>query len=252
MPEDSTQTEYSAYYAGMRRHVRISPNDKMIRLGGPPPRTTRILLVIEAAAFILYAFTDGPDWINRLLVLSSVQFFGELKLWQPATALWLHVSARAAVLNLVALWIFGTPMERWWGSRRYVLFFLVTGVFGLLCGAITSRILGVPTALIAGCSGSVLALIVASAIVFPQHLVYLFALVPIKHGLFAWLMAGFIILGGLISQAWIEVATEIGAMACGLLFLFPPRRLLGKWLVKRTRRKYNIIEGGRKTDRFVN
>jgi membrane associated rhomboid family serine protease len=59
--------------------------------------------------------------------------------WRPLTALGLHANALHLALNALALWIFGTALERAWGAGRMVAIFLGAGVAGNLASAWLSQ-----------------------------------------------------------------------------------------------------------------
>ena len=98
-------------------------------------------------------------------------------------------------------------------------------------------------------AGFALAMMVATAIIFPNHMVFFFGLIPIKTKVFGLALAGFVLLGNLIGGYFLEVAVELGGVAVGLLFLFPPRRWLAERRVTRAKRKLGVIEGGKKDEK---
>lgn len=229
----------------VQRQIYIDANTKLVRLGGRPPRIAMTLLVVQLGLFLLFAFSDGPKWIAAHLALSWGQAIGKFEIWQPATALLIHLGVRSLVLDLAALWFFGSALERWWGQKRFLKFFVVTGVVGLLVGlAFGSRM---PTALLAGSQGAAMALLLATAIIFPQHLaqVAVGRILPMKTHVLALVMGGAVLLGSLISGLWLDLAMQLGGAACGLFFL-GPRRLIQEWRVKRMKKKLHVVDGGRK------
>ncbi|MEO0367822.1 MAG: rhomboid family intramembrane serine protease [Pseudomonadota bacterium] len=48
--------------------------------------------------------------------------------WQLVSYLFLHGSVMHLLLNMIGLWSFGRVLERVWGGRRFLFFFLVCGV----------------------------------------------------------------------------------------------------------------------------
>lgn len=224
------------------QRIPIDPNARFVRLGGRPPRVTMALLIAQLAVFLLFVFADAPKWLTEHFALSAGKALGLFELWQPLTALWIHLGLRSLVFDLAVLWLFGSALERWWSGRRFAIFWGVTGVAGLLVGMLVG--MAKPTALMAGSQGSAVAMLIACAIIFPQHLVHLRTVIPIKATLLCLLLVGFVLLGGLISRLWFDVAIQLGGALAALFFL-GPRRLIQEWRVKRMKKKLHVIDGGK-------
>ncbi|PIE17508.1 MAG: hypothetical protein CSA65_08780 [Proteobacteria bacterium] len=224
------------------RRLPIDPNARFVRLGGRPPRITMALLIAQLAVFLLFVFADAPTWLTEHLALSASKALGLFEVWQPVTALWIHLGLRSLVFDLVVLWLFGSALERWWGGRRFAVFWGVTGVVGLVVGMLVG--MAKPTALMAGSQGSAVAMLIASAIIFPAHLIHLRTIIPIKATLVCLLMVGFVLLGGVISRLWLDIAIQLGGGLAAVAFL-GPRRLIQQWRVKRMKKKLHVIGGGK-------
>ena len=48
--------------------------------------------------------------------------------WQPVTHLFLHGGFAHLFFNMYALFIFGSVLERVWGTKKFLLFYFVTGI----------------------------------------------------------------------------------------------------------------------------
>jgi membrane associated rhomboid family serine protease len=228
----------------MRRSIIVGPDTRFLRLGGRPARATAILLGVQLGFFLLYVFADGPRWVLSYLGAGALQTFGELRLWQPLTALFVHIEPRGLILDLLTLWVFGSALERWWGRRRFVWFYLATGVTGLLLGLFFALV-SVSRATLVGSSGSAIALLVATAVIFPQHLAQFQSMtLGVKVRLLCLLMGGFALLGTLMLSAWLDSAVELGGGLCALLFVYPPRQLIARWRLRRAKRKLKVVQGG--------
>ena len=107
--------------------------------------------------------------------------------WQILTYGFLHGSAGHVFFNMFAVYMFGSTMERVWGSPRYAAYYLVcvasAGITQLVVNALTGS--GAPTV---GASGGVFGLLLAFALYFPrQRLVLLFLPIPMPAWLFVTL-----------------------------------------------------------------
>ena len=64
------------------------------------------------------------------LGLSPHAVFEQFALWQPFTYMFLHSTGGVGhiLINMLALWMFGTELERTWGTRFFTKYYFVTGV----------------------------------------------------------------------------------------------------------------------------
>src|SRR6201998_4965832 len=49
--------------------------------------------------------------------------------YQVVTYMFLHGSIEHILFNMFALWIFGTILENYWGTARFLIFYFVCGIF---------------------------------------------------------------------------------------------------------------------------
>lgn len=54
----------------------------------------------------------------------------EFRLWEFITFQFLHASLGHVLFNCIGLYFFGPWMERWWGSNKFLWFYLLCGVAG--------------------------------------------------------------------------------------------------------------------------
>jgi membrane associated rhomboid family serine protease len=80
-----------------------------------------------------------------------------------------------------ALWMFGPALERHWGSKRFLIFYLSCGAAGGVFYLLLVIIGFLPALPMVGASGAILGMLAACAILFPQFVVFfLFFPVPIR------------------------------------------------------------------------
>ena len=91
-------------------------------------RTTPVvlnLIIINALVFFIQMMFDGPDEkITREIALFPYQtdFF---KPYQLVTHMFAHGGFFHLLFNMFVLWMFGTMLERAWGSKRFFIFYFV-------------------------------------------------------------------------------------------------------------------------------
>lgn len=141
--------------------------------------------------------------------------------WQVFTYAFLHTGITHLALNMFGLWMFGSELERVWGSRRLSVFYTISLLTAALAQLLVSAALGsnVPAV---GASGALFGLLIGFATVFPQRTVMLI-LPPIPMP--AWL---FVTLYGLV-----ELIFGVTGTASGVAHFAHLGGLLGGWLVIR-------------------
>ncbi|MBN4057189.1 rhomboid family intramembrane serine protease, partial [bacterium AH-315-J21] len=81
------------------------------------------------------------------------------------------------LFNMLILWMFGTEFERMWGTRKFVRFYLLSGLGGALFSLILDYNSYAP---IIGASGAVFGVMAAYWRYFPQRKIYLYFFIPVK------------------------------------------------------------------------
>ena len=201
----------------------------------------KILLVAQIAAFLIYAFADGPAWVRQLMAASGDSTLAHLQFFQPLTAPWIHLSTRDLIFNALLLWLVGSALERWWGGRRFLIFWFFTAVLGLCLGVGVGLLQ--PTVLLSGSAGATTAMLVAAAVIFPRHLLFVHkGVIPLKARTAMLAMAGFLVIGNLVAGAYLVVAVQVGGALAALLFLLRQLRPSGK---KKVKHNFEVLDGGR-------
>jgi membrane associated rhomboid family serine protease len=94
---------------------------------GPGPLSTAMKALIGANVVMFALTTFVPD-LTRLLGLVPNDVLFDLRVWQIATYMFLHGGIFHIVFNMLALWMFGSELERLWGTRYFLKFYFVTGI----------------------------------------------------------------------------------------------------------------------------
>ena len=150
------------------------------------------LIWINTGAFILTSFVPS---LTLYLGLAPVAVFEEWWLWQPVTYLFLHGGLFHLLFNMLALWMFGTELERLWGSTFFLKYYFVTGIgAGLTTLAVSLLPTGPGTqmyySVTVGASGAVYGLLLAYALYYPDRPIYLYLLFPIPAKYFVMIIGG--------------------------------------------------------------
>jgi membrane associated rhomboid family serine protease len=145
-----------------------------------PPMIKR-LLIANVAIFLLQFLAAGSGIDLGEWLALSVDGVLRGMFWQPFTYMWLHGSALHLLFNMFGLWMFGTPLEQVWGSKRFLRFYLYcgsgAGIIILLWNSATLEPY-VPTL---GASGAVYGVLMGFALTWPDRTIHLlFPPIPIK------------------------------------------------------------------------
>lgn len=84
------------------------------------------LLIVVNILFFLASSTLTPNTLNLLdLYFPENASFG---LWQYLSHLFIHDNVPHLLFNMLALWLFGSKLEKVWGNKKFLLFYLLSGV----------------------------------------------------------------------------------------------------------------------------
>ncbi|MFT3801073.1 MAG: rhomboid family intramembrane serine protease [Burkholderiaceae bacterium] len=184
---------------------------------GLPP-TTQALLIINVVAWLLQ--TQAGDLMLYWLALWPVGS-GLFEPWQVLTYAFLHGGLTHLAFNMFGLMMFGAELERVWGPRRFLAFYLVSVLFAALAQGIVTAMAGsmYPTV---GASGGLFGLLVGFAMIFPhRRITPLIPPIPMP----AWL---FVTIYGLI-----ELGLGVSGTASGVAHFAHLGGLVGGWLTIR-------------------
>jgi membrane associated rhomboid family serine protease len=185
------------------------------------PRGIRTLIIITAAVWVAQLLPVIGDAINRWCSLVPVLAFGHGQLWRCATYIFLHDPSGPfhILFNMLTLWMFGVELEEMWGTRRFVIFYLASGIGSGLFSLLTIVSPLMWHTPVIGASGAVLALLTVYALYFPRRQLLLFFLVPVNV-IVAVAIFGFISLyGSMRSLGNVSHLTHLGGIVIGVLYV---------------------------------
>ncbi|MGH1366912.1 MAG: rhomboid family intramembrane serine protease [Calditrichia bacterium] len=117
-------------------------------------------------------------------------FMNSFFVWQPFTYMWLHGDFWHIFFNLIIVWMFGSELERQWGTREFWRYYLFTGIAAGVTILVWNGFFApnIPTI---GASGAVFGLLAAYALFYPDNYIYFWFFLPIKTKYFVALIAVF-------------------------------------------------------------
>ncbi len=228
---------------------------------GPLPTGIRWLLMANAGVFVLQSILrllgDGTafDFVALFGLIPPKTPSADMafKLWQPITYLFLHGSILHIGFNMLMLWMFGTPLERQWGTRAFLRYYFMCGIGAAVVTCALALPLPAFRAPTIGASGAILGLLMAYGYLWPNNVLLVWGIFPMR----AWTMV--LVFGGLElyslifagGQGNIAYAAHVGGMLVGYLYLKRAWRLrsfLGNLRWKLKRRRFKVMD--RRDDDF--
>ena len=225
--------------------------------GGITP-AVKILIITNVALFIMNLIVG--DVMTLRLGLSPQAVFEHFAVWQPFTYMFLHSTNGFGhiLFNMLGLWMFGTELERKWGTRFFTKYYVICGVgaaaTGLSLALISDRFYYAATV---GASGAIFGLLMAYAMYFPQRQIYLYFLFPIPVRVFVAIFGGMALVNTVSSQNnGVADWAHLGGLVVGYLYLKSLRsrpldelkyRYL-RWKMGRARSRFDVYSGGRSSD----
>ena len=172
------------------------------------PIVTKDLLIVNVVAFLVcYLFgkdASGNFMLNDIL---GLHFFmaSDFHVYQLITYMFMHGGFEHIIFNMFALWMFGCVVERVWGAKKFLFYYIACGVgaglfqeaaqyvsylyndfsaYQFIVDANGTRLpmgdyLNLWTTV--GASGAIYAILLAFGMIYPNERIFIFPLpVPIK------------------------------------------------------------------------
>lgn len=194
------------------------------------PVVTKNLLLANCIVWILDALLQRSgihlvEWFG-LMNWSFSAFgngYGSFHLWQPLTYMFMHAGFDHLFCNMFAVLMFGPLLEREWGERKFLLYYLVCGIgAALIQELVWSVFMPGQVGVTIGASGAVFGILFAFGWLFPNEAIYLlFIPIPIRARIFVLVYAVIELFAGLANFAGDNVAhfAHLGGMLFGWLLI---------------------------------
>ena len=187
--------------------------------GNSLQRTTPIvlnLIIINGLVFLAQMFLDKTMDLTNTLALYPYET-SQFKPYQLVTHMFAHAGFFHILFNMYGLWMFGTVLERAWGPKRFLIFYLVCG----LAAGIAQALL-VHDAAAIGASGAVMGLLGAFGYLFPNTQFFIIPFpFPIKAKYLVIVIAAIDLFSGIHPGAKDDIAhfAHLGGLVMGLILV---------------------------------
>lgn len=180
------------------------------------PPAIQALILSNVILYFAQGVVSGLTPALALWPIGSGQFAP----WQLLSYAFLHGGLTHLLFNMLGLWMFGADLERVWGSRRLLVFYVVSvlgaAVAQLAVAAATGGMY--PTV---GASGGLFGILVGFAMMFPtRKIVPLIPPIPMPAPVFVALYGGLELFFGVTgSFAGVAHFAHLGGLAAGWLLI---------------------------------
>ena len=196
----------------------------------------KILVSVNFGIYILQSVSGKEDVFFRLFGLVPSTFISDLMLWQPFTYLFFHAPFYSSVgishilLNMLGLWVFGRELEEAWGKTKFLRYYFTTGIGS---GLITYFFQISSDNPVIGASGAVYGILLAYGISYPNRMLYIWGLIPVRSLWLVIIMGSIAFFGLLGNSDGISHVTHISGMLIGYVLLKKKWRWRDIWFAIR-------------------
>src|SRR5690349_58457 len=145
-PTSLTPEQLQGYPPADRETIRFAR-----AILGRPNKFTIVLLIANLFVFLLMWHSSGmaspvlwssfpePVLIAYGAKLNCVMTAANYQWWRFVTPMFVHVSLPHVLVNMYSLWIVGPYVEKLYGSAKFVVFWVLTGIAGVVGSYLTVR-----------------------------------------------------------------------------------------------------------------
>lgn len=199
------------------------------------------LMIVNAAVFVLiWAGAIPPGLAVERLGFNVSDVLSEP--WTVITYMYVHAGFFHVFFNMLMLFFFGPPLEARWGGREFIKFYTLCGIGG----ALFTLIFGGGT--IIGASGAVFGVLLAYALNWPDNLIWIYAIFPIKAKYLVLILGALSFFSAFSGRAdGIAHFAHLGGLVVGYVYLKRGWEIEARLKNVRRRlrkRKLSVVPGG--------
>jgi len=147
-------------------------------------RNDNVVLILIGLNILVYLVIQFFRHIPVIpyLSMNPVLVLGRGWIWQFATYMFIHDprSIGHLLFNMFALFIFGRQVESHMGSREFLLYYFLTGILAGLFSFLAYIFTGQYFITLMGASGAIFAVQLAFAAFFPNSIIYIWSILPLR------------------------------------------------------------------------
>ena len=159
------------------------------------PRMTsavQALIAINVVILFLQMTVVPPEAMQSALGFSFAA--APTHWWTIVTYMFVHLGLMHALVNMYTLYVFGPRLEHLWGAKKFLVFYFLSGLGGLICYTLFFRDSG---SLLIGASGAIFGVMGAYALQWPKQEMLLMFVIPMRVMTLVLLLVGYNLAMGL-------------------------------------------------------
>jgi len=205
---------------------------------------SNIVIYLLASFFALFYIHGQPLVVYIDLIFALFPLGNGFHFWQLLTYMFMHAGLMHLLFNMFALWMFGMELENTWGSRKFLLYYLMCGL-----GAGLSNLLIAPLFTTAGptvgASGAIYGVLIAFGMMFPDRPIFIYFLLPIRARYFVLLYILLEMYSGINGTSdGIAHFAHLGGAAVGFIYLLLERKGFSLYRIL-PQKKLRYVSGGK-------
>ena len=198
------------------------------------PNGVKLLLILNTIVFLMVEISGMQfELFYSNFGLVPAKVWASFMIWQPITYLFLHGGFIHLLFNMFVLWMFGKDLEFNWGFIPFLKYYFACGIGAGIITSIFGWNSFIP---VIGASGAVYGLLLAYGLTYPNRLVYLYGIFPIKVKFMVIAMGVIAFFASMTSiNSTVSHITHIAGMVVGFIYLQSKInfRFLKLWLINR-------------------
>ncbi len=155
---------------------------RQMRLSIPPitPVVMRILIINVAVFVAAWVIPRFDQILTEWFSVYPWKIYNVLQVWRLVTYQFLHSGISHIFINMLVLYFFGPMLERQWGSKKFLIFYLICGAMGGILYQLLVIVHILPAVPLVGASGAIYGVLASVAIMYPRMKIYILGIFPIQ------------------------------------------------------------------------
>ncbi|MDR3336552.1 MAG: rhomboid family intramembrane serine protease [Treponema sp.] len=143
-------------------------------------RYDNAVLYIIGINILVFILQQIMPQVSYYAALNPILIIRRRFVWQFFTYMFAHGGISHLVFNMLALFIFGAQVERQIGSKEFLLYYLLTGILAGVFSFGIYMLTGSYNVFLLGASGALFAVQLAYAVFFPNAVLYVWGILPLR------------------------------------------------------------------------
>jgi len=178
------------------------------------PRTMQVVVALNVAVFLL-TFGFGQYVLYYGAFIPSLSH----ELWRFLSYAFVHMDFMHILVNMLMFWMFAPEVCKNLGEKNFTALYLLSAVFAAVFSLPFYAFEIMKNAPIIGASGALFGVMAAYACLFPERIILMFFIIPMKIKHAIWIFIAIALFMGNSSDG-IAHFTHLGGIFSGYLFMF--------------------------------